>query len=81
MRQLAENTAAADSKGDGKVPALIDDEIETLYAGFQKIRKGQHGESEQAWVEAEEKSKKLRREEGKIRALNGNGRVDYSIQE
>jgi len=29
----------------------------------------------------EEQARRLRREEGKVRALNGNGRVDYSIQE
>lgn len=83
MRQLAEDTAAADRAGKGaNAPALIDDEIETLYAGFQKIRKSHQGEmGEQSWSEAEEKGRKLRREEEKIRALNGNGRVDYSIQE
>jgi len=83
MRQLAEDTAAADRDGRGSnAPALIDDEIETLYAGFQKRRKSQQGEiGERDWSEAEEKGKKFRREEAKIRALNQNGRVDYSIQE
>ena len=32
-------------------------------------------------ADAEERAKKLRREELKVRALNGNGRVDYAIQE
>jgi hypothetical protein len=83
MRQLAEDTAAADRDGKGaNAPTLIDDEIETLYAGFQKRRKSHQSEiGDQGWNEAEEKGKKLRREEAKIRALNGNGRVDYSIQE
>lgn len=41
-RQLAESTVAADLEGTGSnVPALIDDEIETLYAGFEKRRKSQ----------------------------------------
>ena len=31
--------------------------------------------------EAEERGKKLRREEAKVRRLNSNGRVDYAIQE
>lgn len=80
-RQLAEDTAAADREGNGSTPAtLIDDEIETLYSGFQKHRKAQDSNSPD-WSEIDEKSKKLRREEAKVRALNKNGRVDYSIQE
>ncbi|TVY81510.1 putative phospholipase [Lachnellula suecica] len=83
QRQLAENTAAADRDGSSaNAPTLIDDEIETLYAGFQKRRKNHQNESvNEDWAEVEEKGKKLRREEMKVRALNSNGRVDYSIQE
>ncbi|KAH8786167.1 DDHD domain-containing protein [Hyaloscypha finlandica] len=84
MRQLAEDTAAKDRDGSGANAAtLIDDEIETLYAGFQKRRKSHQTDhpSQHEWLEAEEKGKKLRREEAKVRALNQNGRVDYSIQE
>ena len=68
-------------------PTLIDSEIETLYAGFEKRRKSHQsdeardlGESE-AWLEAEERSKRLRREEAKVRALNSSGRLDFSVQE
>lgn len=68
-------------------PTLIDSEIETLYAGFEKRRKSYQsdetrdlGESA-AWMEAEERSKRLKREEAKVRALNSNGRVDFSVQE
>ena len=66
---------------------MIDAEIETLYSGFQKRRKSQgddteeNAEKELEWQELEERSRKLRKEEGKVRALNANGRVDYSIQE
>lgn len=84
MRQLAEDTAAKDRDGSGANAAtLIDDEMETLYAGFQKQRKNHQVDHlpELDWSEAEEKGKKLRREEAKVRALNQNGRVDYSIQE
>ena len=66
---------------------LIDSEIETLFAGFQKRRKSHQsdegrdlGESPE-WQEVEERGNRLRREESKVRALNSNGRVDYSIQE
>ncbi|TGO09408.1 hypothetical protein BTUL_0166g00040 [Botrytis tulipae] len=79
MRQLAEDTAAADRDGMGTAPTLIDDEIETLYAGFQKRRKHDMPETDRA--ELEEKARKLKREEAKVRALNNNGRVDFSIQE
>lgn len=83
-RQLAEDTAAADREGKRTAaPTLIDDDIETLYAGFQKSRKQGDVDDiqDQTWTDAEEKSRKLRREELKVRALNQNGRVDFSIQE
>lgn len=68
-------------------PTLIDSEIETLYAGYEKRRKSYQsdemrnlGESA-AWMEAEERSTRLKREEAKVRGLNSNGRVDFSVQE
>jgi hypothetical protein len=86
-RQLAEDTVAADKRGsNASAPTLIDDEIETLYAGFQKRRKStQDSDDDEAhntkWAEAEEKGRKLKREEMKVRGLNQNGRVDFAIQE
>jgi hypothetical protein len=83
MKLLAENTANAERDGSD-APTLIDDDMETLFAGYQKIRSNKPGEAkvdDQDWAEAEEKSKKLRREEMKVRGMNKNGRVDYSIQE
>ncbi|KAF2195813.1 DDHD-domain-containing protein [Zopfia rhizophila CBS 207.26] len=87
-RRLGEEPIALGERGEHP-PTLIDSEIETLYAGFQKRRKSRGGESEDdrdvekdlEWQELEERSRKLRREEQKVRALNANGRVDYSIQE
>ncbi|KAL9128416.1 MAG: hypothetical protein Q9217_002907 [Psora testacea] len=65
---------------------LIDNELETLYSGFEKSRKIRQsdeshdlGENSQ-WAEAEQRAKRLRREEAKVRALNSNGRVDFTIQ-
>jgi hypothetical protein len=96
-RKLVEDVAQR-SPGD-HAPTLIDSEIETLYAGFQKRRasqqsadgqgtgstdgkgKGDRDELDVEWRELEDKSRKLRKEEAKVRALNANGRVDYSIQE
>ena len=68
-------------------PTLIDTEIETLYAGFEKQRKGHQSDESRdlgknaAWEEADERARRLKREEEKVKALNSNGRVDFSIQE
>lgn len=71
--------------GQQHPPTLIDDEIETLYAGFQKRRKsaveGEEGEGEEERLEAEEKAAQLKGEEAKVRALNATGRIDFAIQE
>ena len=71
-----------------KLPTMIDQEIETLYAGFQKSQRQAQSDAQTRdlgespyWNEAEERGRKLRREEAKVRALNANGRVDYSIPE
>ncbi|KAF6823802.1 DDHD domain-containing protein [Colletotrichum plurivorum] len=69
----------------GNEMTLIDDELETLYSKFQEKRvdlaKANDDGGAADWIEAERKAQKLRREEMKVRALNRNGRVDYSIQE
>lgn len=68
-------------------PTLIDSELQTLFSGFQNRRKSAQAEDAQElhedseFAEAEERGRKLRKEEAKVRALNLNGRVDYSIQE
>jgi hypothetical protein len=86
-RRLGSEPIAPGDDGEHP-PTLIDSEIETLFAGFQKRRKSREGAEEERdvekdleWQELEERSRKLRKEEGKVRALNANGRVDYSIQE
>jgi hypothetical protein len=99
MKALAQsNTSGSGSTGcitPGNTPSnevtLIDDDLETLYAGFQKKRVEEHKESisradegrelGEAWAAEELKAQRLRREELKVRALNWNGRIDYSIQE
>ncbi len=69
----------------GNEATLLDDELETLFSRFQKkqidLAKEKGENSHQKWIEEEEKSRRLRREEMKVRALNRNGRIDYSIQE
>ncbi|KAL8999782.1 MAG: hypothetical protein Q9169_001455 [Polycauliona sp. 2 TL-2023] len=66
---------------------LIDSEIQTLYAGFQKRRRSEQSDEarelgqQPEWQDADARAKRLQREEAKVRALNSNGRVDFSIQE
>ena len=80
-------TSSSDGKPDQHPPTLIDAEIETLYAGFQKHRKSLRSDGDRdlgespEWKESSERARRLRREEAKVRALNSNGRVDFSIQE
>ncbi|KAI2624901.1 DDHD domain-containing protein [Hypoxylon sp. NC1633] len=82
----------SNSSGNSRRGAtLIDDDLETLYAHFQKKRVEDHKNSASRaeegqelgdlWAAEELKAQKLAREETKVRALNQNGRVDYSIQE
>ncbi|KIX03643.1 uncharacterized protein Z518_07196 [Rhinocladiella mackenziei CBS 650.93] len=71
---------------------LIDSELETLYSGFQQRQRTQYAASGEDNDETaasksaeyqlvQERARKLKREEAKVRALNSNGRVDYHIQE
>ncbi|WPH00276.1 Hypothetical protein R9X50_00310000 [Acrodontium crateriforme] len=71
-------------------PTLIEADLETLYAGFQQRQHTLNSDAAKRdlnnadWAstaDAEERAKKLRREEEKVRRLNANGRVDYAIQE
>ncbi|KAF2802055.1 DDHD-domain-containing protein [Mytilinidion resinicola] len=85
-RRLGEDPITAGEVGEHPL-TLIDTEIETLFSGFHKRTRSQTSEDARdtreslEWQELEEKSRRLRREEAKVRALNGNGRVDYNIQE
>lgn len=83
-KQLADSTVSGElSSTSGNDPTLIDDELETLFSQFQN-RRSEAAKDEGATDETQEAARKLRRmraEEAKVRALNRNGRVDYSIQE
>lgn len=90
--KLASDALAASESGQHP-PTLIDAELETLYAGYQKRRRSIQDSDAQKrdlgagafdspdWREAEQRARKLKREEEKVRRLNKNGRVDYAIQE
>jgi hypothetical protein len=73
-------------------PTLIEGELETLSGDFEKRRKSAQSDAEirdlggaakgtPEWAEVEERARKLKKEEAKVRRLNQNGRVDFSIQE
>lgn len=86
-RRLGQEKIAEGEDGEHP-PTLIESEIETLFAGFQKRRASQQSEDgirdvvkDLEWQELEERSRQLKKEEAKVRGLNSNGRVDYSIQE
>ncbi|KAK6076783.1 DDHD domain-containing protein [Seiridium cupressi] len=87
-RRTTSTTMARLSKEDSDSATLIDDDMETLFSQFQKKRVEAMSRADEAqkalgdeWAEEEAKAQKLRKEEMKVRALNRNGRVDYSIQE
>lgn len=76
-RKLPEAATVGD-----EASTLIDGELETLYSAFEKKRGATSNAEEEATSKDEmSKARKLRAEEAKVRALNRNGRVDYSIQE
>ena len=68
---------------------LIEPELETLYDGFRRTRinrrktVSQSSTSEDANEDqdTEDRLRRLKIEDAKVRRLNSNGRVDYSIQE
>jgi DDHD domain len=90
-----DNSVPSDKPGQRKRGGLADSppgarfatsgpELETLFSKFQKRKtdiSGAEAQDEVDWMQEEQKAQKLRVEEMKVRALNRNGRVDYSIQE
>lgn len=81
----------SDHSGNDDTPqGFIDQEIETLYHNFQKNSRNvsREGTSQSSttgstadYEEADDRIRKLKIEDSKVRALNANGRVDYSLQE
>ncbi|CBF70815.1 DDHD family phospholipase [Aspergillus nidulans FGSC A4] len=77
----------ATNSGD-RSPTLIDPGLETLYDGFQKAKLRREKTAAISEQESDSGMKstdlgltKLKLEDEKVRLLNSNGRVDYSIQE
>lgn len=93
-KQLADSAVGTEGRtsSSGNDLTLIDDELQTLFSVFQEKRStlaktsNEEDPAESAAAgedrdEEERKARKLRLEDRKVRALNRNGRVDYSIQE
>lgn len=90
-KKTVDDIKNASSQGNNEqhLPTLLDQELETLYEGFQKRRASEQQDSPEdpdplktpEWLKAEDRARKLKTEEAKVRALNSNGRVDYSVQE
>lgn len=77
----------ATNSGD-RSPTLIDPGLETLYDGFQKAKLRREKTAANSEQESDPGMKstdlgltRLKLEDKKVRLLNSNGRVDYSIQE
>jgi hypothetical protein len=77
----------ATNSGD-RSPTLIDPGLETLYEGFQKAKLRREKTAVNSERESDPGMKntdlgltRLKLEDEKVRLLNSNGRVDYSIQE
>ncbi|KAJ6015050.1 hypothetical protein N7540_009641 [Penicillium herquei] len=75
-------------ESEDQFQTLIDPDLETLYDGFQKSRSihrkkdstSNSGDFESG-VSSEDHERKMKFEDAKVRSLNSNGRVDYSVQE
>ncbi|OTB09249.1 hypothetical protein M426DRAFT_135129 [Hypoxylon sp. CI-4A] len=90
-KALARQNSSESSPNPGRNATLIDEDLETLYSRFQKKRIEEHKNSAsraeegqemgEAWAAEELKAQKLAREEAKVRSLNRNSRVDYSLRE
>ncbi|KAH7324443.1 DDHD domain-containing protein [Stachybotrys elegans] len=80
-KQLADSSSSTSAANNAsKNATLIDDDLETLFSNFQK-RRTDMSDGKSKPTEEERNEYKMRIEETKVRALNRNGRVDYSIQE
>lgn len=79
--------SSSGTQAEGRPRTLIEPNLETLYDGFQKARddqtssKSSIGDNNSEYPDIEERVKKLKVEDDKVRALNANGRVDFSVQE
>lgn len=87
MQTLPTDFSSSGTEAEGRPRTLIEPNLETLYDGFQKARDDQTssklsiGDNNFEYSDTEERVRKLKVEDDKVRALNANGRVDFSVQE
>lgn len=90
QQHLAAQTLNSAQDPTSSPPTLISSDIQTLYNSFeqrcasvsaQHALNTPHAAPSAEMMEAEERARKYKREEAKVRKLNANGRVDYAIQE
>lgn len=68
-------------KYEARPRTLIEPDLETLYDGFQKAKNDRKEHLPGDYPGIEKHIRNLKNEDSKVRALNANGRVDYSVQE
>ncbi|CAK7208259.1 hypothetical protein SBRCBS47491_000031 [Sporothrix bragantina] len=88
QQQQQQQDMSADGSTELPQP-IVNEEVETLFSHFEKKRaamakeeaKESGGDTASRRIRDDAKAQRMRREEAKVRALNRNGRVDFSIQE
>jgi hypothetical protein len=87
-RLVAQGSESLETGVEGEnPPTLLNANLETLFSGFQKAKEIKGSKTpgvemtREQMEQADEEAKMVKREEDKVRGLNKNGRVDYSIQE
>lgn len=86
-RTQSRSTQDSSHDSEEHFQTLIDPDLETLYDGFQKSRSENRkdptrsSDNADATLDSDDQERKVKFEDAKVRALNSNGRVDYSIQE
>ncbi|PYH97778.1 phosphatidic acid-preferring phospholipase A1 [Aspergillus ellipticus CBS 707.79] len=86
--RLSASSTGLSNGTECKHPTLIDSDLETLYDGYRRTGAGYNQNGSHATTEKSSETvgndhleEKLMVEDAKVRALNSNGRVDYSVQE
>ncbi|CAK7205934.1 hypothetical protein SEUCBS139899_008714 [Sporothrix eucalyptigena] len=91
QQQQQQQQQAGSGNDSDLPPPIVNEEVETLFSHFEKKRAAMAKEEAKESTKDDDsagrrqrddaKAQRMRREEAKVRALNRNGRVDFSIQE
>jgi hypothetical protein len=83
-RLVAQSSASIETGSEGEnPPTLLNTGLETLFSGFQRVAESVAGTPLDGPTgrTIREEGERMKKEEEKVKSLNKNGRVDYSIQE